>query len=46
MTGNPTAVLRRLLAEQPTGDIEALSVVRPSLEDVYLTLIDSEERAR
>ena len=43
VTGDPTAVLRRLLTEHPTGELDGLSVVRPSLEDVYLTLIDSEE---
>ncbi len=46
VTGEPTAVLRRLLADHPAGEIDGLAVVRPSLEDVYLTLIDSEENAR
>ena len=46
VTRQPTAVLRRLLTYRPTGEIDELAVVRPSLEDVYLTLIDSEDGAR
>ncbi|WP_143058904.1 ABC transporter ATP-binding protein [Demequina mangrovi] len=38
-TGAPTALLRELLARHP-GEIEGLQVVHPSLEEVYLQLID------
>lgn len=37
-TDSPSAVLRDLLTEH-SGEIPGLSVVRPSLEDVYLSLI-------
>ena len=37
-TDNPSALLRCLLAETP-GEVPGLKVVRPSLEDVYLSLI-------
>jgi len=37
-TDTPSAVLRNLLTEH-SGEIPGLSVVRPSLEDVYLSLI-------
>ena len=42
VTGTPTAVLRKILTDHPDGEVAELSVVRPSLEDVYLTLIDAE----
>ncbi len=37
-TDSPSAVLRDLLAKQ-SGEVPGLNVVRPSLEDVYLSLI-------
>ena len=42
-TSNPTAFLRELLANHE-GEIEGLQVVHPSLEDVYLRLIDDASR--
>jgi len=46
-TTQPSALLRRLLAEQPpaaagpgAGEVPGLRVERASLEDVYLTLVD------
>ncbi|MGY1748465.1 ABC transporter ATP-binding protein [Modestobacter sp. SYSU DS0511] len=38
-TESPAAVLRDLLAAHPTGEVPDLSVTRPGLEDVYLTLV-------
>ncbi|WNM24107.1 ABC transporter ATP-binding protein [Demequina capsici] len=38
LTGEPTALLRELLARHP-GEIPHLEVTRPTLEDVYLSLI-------
>lgn len=43
VTNAPTELLRQLMAAQPTGELADLAVVRPSLEDVYLALLDSEE---
>ncbi|MHA3702340.1 ABC transporter ATP-binding protein [Jatrophihabitans sp. YIM 134969] len=43
VTLRPTAVLREVLADHPDGEVAELTVVRPSLEDVYLALIETEE---
>lgn len=47
-TTTPTAVIRGLLEASPNGEIDGLSIVRPSLEDAYLALIGgaTEEEAR
>ena len=44
-TDEPTRLLAELpVPPQPQGrELEALEVVRPSLEDVYLDLIDGED---
>jgi ABC-2 type transport system ATP-binding protein len=44
-TTAPTAVLRRLCAWAGDTELEALSVNRPTLEDVYLRLIERPEVA-
>jgi ABC-2 type transport system ATP-binding protein len=38
----PTSVLRRLIGSQ-AGEIKDLSVARPSLEDVYLAMVDTSD---
>jgi ABC-2 type transport system ATP-binding protein len=38
-TRTPTAVVRDLLAETATGEIDDLEIRRPTLEDIYLELI-------
>ena len=38
-TDTPTAVVAELAARFPTGEVPGLQVLRPSLEDVYLSLI-------
>ncbi|MCL3860050.1 ABC transporter ATP-binding protein [Actinotalea sp. K2] len=38
-TDHPTALVAALAAQQPSGEVPGLEVVRPSLEDVYLSLI-------
>jgi ABC-2 type transport system ATP-binding protein len=38
-TETPAAVLRDLLAASPHGEVPGLTVTRPSLEDVYLSLV-------
>jgi ABC-2 type transport system ATP-binding protein len=38
-TETPAAVLRDLLAASPHGEVPGLTVTRPTLEDVYLTLV-------
>jgi ABC-2 type transport system ATP-binding protein len=38
MTDNPTEVVRRLAAEFPR-EVPELQVLRPSLEDIYLSMI-------
>ncbi|QXG75097.1 ABC transporter ATP-binding protein [Modestobacter sp. L9-4] len=38
-TETPAAVLRDLLAAAPHGEVPGLTVTRPTLEDVYLTLV-------
>ena len=40
-TPTPTDVVRDLLARHPGAEIPELTVYRPGLEDVYLSLIDS-----
>ncbi|WP_062303250.1 ABC transporter ATP-binding protein [Demequina subtropica] len=42
-TATPSALLRELLA-RTDGEVEGLEVVHPSLEDVYLQLIDDASR--
>ena len=39
-TRTPTEVVRALLAQHPSGEITGLAVHRPSLEDVYLAMLD------
>lgn len=41
-TAEPTARLRELLTEHP-GEVPELAVHRPSLEEIYLGLVDSED---
>lgn len=41
VTPTPTKLLRELLARCPQGEIGALSVQRPTLEDVYLALLET-----
>ncbi|MCL1870387.1 MAG: ABC transporter ATP-binding protein [Promicromonosporaceae bacterium] len=45
-TTEPTAMVARLMATAagPDGEVPGLSVTRPSLEDVYLGLINPEEK--
>ena len=38
-TDTPTAVVAQLAARTPSGEVPGLQVLRPTLEDVYLTLI-------
>jgi ABC-2 type transport system ATP-binding protein len=38
MTDNPTEVVRKLAAQFP-GEVPELQVLRPSLEDIYLSMI-------
>ncbi len=38
-TSTPTAEVARLAARMPGGEVPALTVTRPSLEDTYLTMI-------
>ena len=38
MTDNPTEVLRKLAAQFP-GEVPELQILRPSLEDIYLSMI-------
>ncbi len=40
-TSEPTRTLRELLAAHPNAELDQLEVRRPTLEDVYLTMIDS-----
>ncbi|HEY5879311.1 MAG TPA: ABC transporter ATP-binding protein [Nakamurella sp.] len=40
VTESPTEVLRDLLARHPDGELDELQVHRPTLEDVYLRLIE------
>jgi ABC-2 type transport system ATP-binding protein len=42
-TQTPTATVRELLASFPSGEVPDLTVYRPSLEDVYLAMLDSVE---
>ncbi|MGY1702755.1 ABC transporter ATP-binding protein [Geodermatophilus sp. SYSU D00766] len=39
VTREPSAVLRDLLAAAPTGEVPGLTVTRPDLEEVYLSLV-------
>jgi ABC-2 type transport system ATP-binding protein len=39
-TRTPTEAVRALLARHPSGEIPGLAVHRPSLEDVYLAMLD------
>jgi ABC-2 type transport system ATP-binding protein len=39
VTEEPAAVLRDLLAAHPAGEVPGLTVTRPGLEDVYLSLV-------
>ncbi|PRY50954.1 ABC-2 type transport system ATP-binding protein [Geodermatophilus tzadiensis] len=39
VTPEPAAVLRDLLAAHPAGEVPGLTVTRPGLEDVYLSLV-------
>ena len=43
-TGSPAAVLRDLLAGTP-GEVPGLSVTRPGLEDVFLSLVGTTSAA-
>jgi ABC-2 type transport system ATP-binding protein len=43
VTSKPTSVLRELIGHQ-AGEVTALSVRRPSLEDVYLAMVDDAVR--
>jgi ABC-2 type transport system ATP-binding protein len=40
-TATPTATVRELCTRQPGGEIPDLAVVRPSLEDVYLAMLEA-----
>ncbi len=40
-TTTPTATVRELLAAHPTGEVPDLAVDRPSLEDVYLAMLEA-----
>ncbi|QAY64414.1 ABC transporter ATP-binding protein [Xylanimonas allomyrinae] len=42
-TTTPTALVARLAANAPAGEVPGLTVTRPSLEDVYLDLITPKE---
>ena len=44
-TEAPGAVLRDLLATRVSGDLPGLTVTRPSLEDVYLSLVGAPSAA-
>jgi ABC-2 type transport system ATP-binding protein len=44
-TEAPGAVLRDLLAASVSGDVPGLTVTRPSLEDVYLSLVGAPSTA-
>ena len=44
-TDHPTRTVLDLAARFPDGEIPELTVVRPSLEDVYLRMISADERA-
>jgi ABC-2 type transport system ATP-binding protein len=48
VTEEPAAVLRDLLAAHPAGEVPGLTVTRPGLEDVYLSLVGAtpEEASR
>jgi ABC-2 type transport system ATP-binding protein len=39
LTREPAAVLRDLLAATPTGEVPGLTVTRPGLEEVYLSMV-------
>ena len=45
LTDTPTQVVARL-AEQFAGEVPGLQVVRPSLEDVYLSMISADPTTR
>jgi ABC-2 type transport system ATP-binding protein len=45
-TTAPAAVLRDLLAATPRGEVPGLTVTRPGLEDVYLSLVAPEGELR
>ena len=45
-TSTPTAEVARLAARMPGGEVPALTVTRPSLEDTYLTMIAPHVDAR
>jgi ABC-2 type transport system ATP-binding protein len=42
-TETPTAFIRRLATDFHDGEIPGLTVTRPTLEDVYLTMIGTQE---
>jgi ABC-2 type transport system ATP-binding protein len=42
-TQTPTETVREILARFPAGEIPDLAVYRPSLEDVYLAMVESVE---
>ncbi|ADP80589.1 ABC transporter ATP-binding protein [Pseudofrankia inefficax] len=44
-TPTPTAVVRDLLAATPDGEIEDLEILRPTLEEIYLALLEKADRA-
>jgi len=39
-TGSPFETVRELVARFPTGELPGFAVVRPSLEDVYLAMVE------
>jgi ABC-2 type transport system ATP-binding protein len=43
VTQTPTEVVRQLLATHPDGEILDLAIHRPSLEDVYLAMLEAAE---
>jgi ABC-2 type transport system ATP-binding protein len=43
-TRTPTALARELLTNVPTGEILDLEIRRPTLEEIYLALLDAAER--
>ena len=45
-TEEPAAVLRELLATTPHAEVPGLTVTRPGLEDVYLSLVGAEGGSR
>jgi ABC-2 type transport system ATP-binding protein len=43
LTRTPTETVREILAAHPSGEIPDLAVHRPSLEDVYLAMLEGAE---